>query len=600
MPALTYSESKDPKTGETIWLPQLYPHSQSTGEMSFAEIEAWVSAGIIPRDLYESDIRERKKMEEIHVRLKNGEQVQRPELPNNHETLTGYLLKNKAQLYGENVLTRIFSMLNENDPDIVWLSYIKESIFCLKATNPLQIHHYVSRKILKEKHNIDDVRASDILARVLLEHCCNMINFKAFQHPAFNKLLIDISDLHDHLKHEKEQMLQIDMDFIEYLKKIGPKGVKLAAEVQKNSTELFEFYEKENHPSSLRRQLWGLWVPDNAQFSGALSLLAQALWEDVCFKLWYRDTNGAASIVKPIIERIIPLLGPKKSKKFIEKDGHIILCNQEGESLLMTPAVDSNMITTFKNGINELGTLTGHKMLRWQVKSGFERWAKGENDPRLIEVDGGYSRIAETIGCCNPREISKVRDILFAQAHGYFKFADGSRGNMIILNILNRHQNTEPSKIRIILGSMLLPDYIHQISGSERRLIPIGDLPPLHGSGNSHAAQAQLQLLIFSEFSNQSVRLAKEGSVLLPMEWWKEKAVEAGLNPEKVMSVIEHWCQPDFFNCFLEKQGDEFRLSSYYEKQQKFLENQGRGRIIKSENAKKGIAKKSARKFKKS
>lgn len=603
MPALSYSQSQDPETGETIWLPQLYPHSKCSGEMSSVEIEGWVSAGIIPRDLYESDIQEREKMKEIYMRLKKDEPVQSYELPKNPGTLTRYILENKAQLYGENVLIRVFSMLNENDPDIVWLSYIKESIDCLKANNPNQIHHYTSCKTLKEKHNIDDVRAGDILARALLEHCCNMINFKAFQHPAFNKLQVDISDVHDHLKHEKEQMLQIDMDFIDYLKKIGPKGAKLASEVQKNSTELFEFYEKENYRSSLRRQLWGLWVPDNTQISVALSLLAQALWEDKCFKLYYKETNGAASIAKPIIERIIPLLGPKKSKKFIEKDGHIILCNQEGDPLLMAPAIDANMIEPFKNGVRELGTLTGHKLLRWQVNAGFKRWVDGENDPRLIEIDGGYSRIAEAIGCCNPREIAKIRDILHAQAHGYFKFADGSHGNMIILNILSRYQNTEPSKIRIILGDMLLPTYVHQIKvkRSERRLIPIGDLPSLKGgSPDTYAAQAQLQLLVFCEFSNQSIRLTQEGSVFLPIEWWKEKAVEAGLNPEKVTSIIEHWCQPDFYNCFLEKQGDEFQLATYYERQQKFLENQGLGRIKNSEKGKKSVANKNAKKLKKS
>jgi hypothetical protein len=47
------------------------------------------------------------------------------------------------------------------------------------------------------------------------------------------------------------------------------------------------------------------------------------------------------------------------------------------------------------------------------------------------------------------------------------------------------------------------------------------------------------------------------------MQWWKEKAREAGLNPDKVESIINHWCQPDLINCFLEKQGDEFRLASY-------------------------------------
>src|SRR6185295_17889652 len=420
-------------------------------------------------------------------------------------------------------------------------------------------------------------------------HCCKIHKFKSFQHKIFDKTQIDIDDLNNHLKHEKKQILLLDAEFIEHLRCVGIKGKQLALQVEETSIELFKFYENEEYSNSYRRRVWGLWVPKSEPVNEAIMLLTQALWEDVCFKLWHRETNGTSSLVKPILDKIIPLLGPKKSKKIVEKDGSIILCNQEGETLLtMAPAVDVSMIDPFKKGVKELGTLTGHKMLRWQVNAGFERWVNGENDPRLIEIDGGYSKIAEAIGCRHPSEIAKVRDILHAQAHGYFKFADGSHGNMIILNILNRYQNTEPSKIRIILGDMLLPTYVHQIARSERRLIPIGDLPSLKGgSPDTYAAQAQLQLLVFCEFSNQSVRLAQEGSVLLPMEWWKEKAVEAGLNPEKVSSIIEHWCQPDLFNCFLDKQGDEFQLATHYERQQKFLKNQGIGRIKNSEKGKK-------------
>lgn len=145
---------------------------------------------------------------------------------------------------------------------------------------------------------------------------------------------------------------------------------------------------------------------------------------------------------------------------------------------------------------------------------------------------------------------------------------------------------------------MLLPPYVHQTTRSERRLIPIGDLPPLYGSPDSYAGQAQLQLLVFCEFSNQSVRLSQMGSVLLPAEWWKEKAVEAGLNPEKIEAIIAQWCQPDFFNCFLDKQGDEYRLATYYNRQQKFLENQGKGRLKNSERGTKSVEKRNFKKLK--
>jgi len=123
MPASSYTHYKDPETGKTILLPQLFPYASCTGIMSSEEIKNWVHTGIIPQDLYESDVLNRQKMEEIRKRLQNGEKVSSSELPSTPWALTEYLLKNKGVVYGENVLKQIFSNLDDNDPDIVWLSF---------------------------------------------------------------------------------------------------------------------------------------------------------------------------------------------------------------------------------------------------------------------------------------------------------------------------------------------------------------------------------------------------------------------------------------------------------------------------------------------
>jgi hypothetical protein len=598
MPAYVYSQIKDPETGLEICVPQLFPYASSTGNILPEEIEGWVKTGAIPQQVYETHLHDLKRMVEIRERIKNGEEVLVSELPPPTCGLSDFMLKNKASLYGENVLIKIFSQINANDHDIVWLSFVKEAITCIASQGPLQIHILVAKKVLKNRFSIEDSRMIGLLAGELVDSCHTILKFPTFQHKAFNKNPVDIEDLNDHLKDNKKKILKLDAEFIDYLKTIGRNGKKLAEDVEEKSLELYRYYESINYSPEYRREVWALWAPStNEQTTLALDYLAEVLWEDICIKLWNRETKGTPALVKPIIERIIPLTNPKKSNKFIESEGNITLYGQNGETLLMAPAVDINMITPFKKGVKELGTLTGHKMLRWQVNTGFERWAKGESDPRLIEIDGGYSKIADSIGCKHPSEIAKVKNILHAQAHGYFKFADGSHGNMIILNILSMYQNSEPSKIRIVLGDMLLPTYIHQIERSEKRFIPIGDLPPLDGaSPDTFAAQAQLQLLVFCEFSNQSVRLLKEGSVILTDDWWIEKAIESGLKPDKIKSIIERWCQPDMFNCFLERQGNEYRLASYYERQQKFLEDQGQIRIKNSEKGKKSVEAKKMKK----
>jgi hypothetical protein len=591
MPTTVNSHYQDPETGETILLPQLFPHAITTEAMTDIEIKNWLTSGDIPKELYEAEIQSVKTMVEIRERLERGELVQASELPSNPAALTDYLLKNKARLYGENVLKKIFSHLRGSDPDIVWLSFVKEAITCLATQDPSPIHFSAARKVLKEKYSIEDNHAVDLLVRALVDSCHQLLKFKAFQHRVFSKPQIDPKDLYNHLESEKDQMLQLDAEFIAYLKKTGRAGKKLAKQDEKECKDLFKSYKDSNYSPEQRRGVWGLWIADSELINVVLMRLGQALWEDQCAHIWKRKAEGHPSLAKPITEKLITILAPNKTKKFTEKEGNIICYDQKGEPLLIAPAVDINMISAFQKGVKELSTLTGHKMLRWQVNTGFERWRDGDKDPRLIEIDGGYSRIAELVGCKSSQEISRIRNILHVQAHGNFIFPDGSHGNMLSLRIDGLHRNKEPSKIRIVLGDMLLPAYVCQLQRSDKRLIPIGDLPPLHGSGNSHAGQAQLQLHVFSEFSNQSDRLAKSGSVLITPDMWERMALASGLSPEKIRDVIAHWCQPDLFNCFLEKQGDEYKLASYYERAQKFLEIQGQGRIDNSEKGKRSAEK---------
>lgn len=590
MPALGYSHHIDPNTGETILLPQLFPFSKSSGEFSSVEMENWIKAGLIPEELYKADLQAKEKMEEIRKRLEIGEHVDSSELPPHPCPLTDYLLANKSRLYGENVLKRIYSSLDPSDPDVVWLSFVKEATLSLTSLDPQPIHFYTARKVLKEKHEIDDPRAVDILSREILEHCKNISNFPSLNHKVFSKNPIEVEELSNHFEHEKYEILQLDLEFISYLKKIGPKGKKLSSEVKTNSEVVFKFYKSEGYPNSYRKDVWALWIKKEDTISPFLFLLGQVLWEDRCKHIWNRQSKQVPAITSPIIEIIKPILNPKNKKSFIHENETIICCDKEGIPILSAPVIDANMFSVFKNGIKHLSTLTGHKIVRWQIQTGFENWAANSSDPRLIEIDGGYSKISELCKCNSEHDIAKIRDILHAQAHGYFNFPDGTRGNMITLRVLEKHRNSEPSKINIILGDMLLPNYVFRLPNNARRLIPIGDFPPFHGSKNTYANQAHLQLLVFEEFANQSDRLAKEGSVRISNERWEQMAAESGINLQKIREIIHHWSQPDLINWFLDRQDEEYKLTSYYRNVENFLLYQGEQRLINSERGKKSAA----------
>jgi hypothetical protein len=105
-----------------------------------------------------------------------------------------------------------------------------------------------------------------------------------------------------------------------------------------------------------------------------------------------------------------------------------------------------------------------------------------------------------------------------------------------------RHRNGETSKINIVLGEPLLPNYTHLLpKGEKRRLIPIPILPPMIGSKNTYAAQAFLQLLLLEEFSDQSRAFAEKGFICLPWEKWVTLGSEAKLPQSVLFKVLEGW-----------------------------------------------------------
>lgn len=480
------------------------------------------------------------------------------------------------------------------------------SINFFSSEDPSKLHYQVAREVLREAGGDaleSQEKARDTLARALVKECRNfaskIIPSELLQEKASDKFLFVLckenSKTSEHLITSVDGMLWLDECFVSHIEKVGKKGLELAKKISDAS----KVWGEEHKANKAAIKLFRLWIDleEPPYYCRYLGVLAKVIWEDRVKQIVGRQTNNCPSLVKPVIDRMV-ILNNKRNNQFIEKEEQIIYCDQKGSPLIIAPALDEQVIATFKKGINGLGTLTGHKLLRWQVRTGFERWAQGESDPRLIEIDGGYSRIAEYAKCTSKTDIAKIKEILQAQAYGRLMFSDGSQGNMITLNIMEKYRNEEPSKINIVLGEMLLPSYVFQLERSDRLLIPFGELPPLHGSPNSHASQAQLQLLVFREFSNQSNRLVQEGSVLITKDQWRQLAQEADLPTDKVDIVVRHWCQPDLFNCFLERQGDEFRLASYYDKAQKFLEDQGKRRAVNSERGKKS-AEKRANKLKK-
>ena len=253
--------------------------------------------------------------------------------------------------------------------------------------------------------------------------------------------------------------------------------------------------------------------------------------------------------------------------------------------------IDPKITGLVKRGLDSFSSLIAHRLLRWQIRTGFENWLQKKEDPRLISTIGGYKGIANLIGCFSSHKaITIVKSLLFAQAYARFSFIDGSCGNMIALRESKHNRKGEPYKIDVILGDLLLPNYTHLLpKGEKRRLIPVPDLPSLIGSNNTHAAQAFLQLLLLEEFSDQSQIFFKKGGIYLPEDKWSDLADEAKLPKSILERVIVGWIDQKFLN---RTKDNLYTIGEGYPQMIEFLRYQGKQREAGKKAAIRNITKK--------
>jgi hypothetical protein len=470
----------------------------------------------------------------------------------------------------------------------------------LSTEDPSQLHYHAAREVLKKYENgklENDEGARDLLARALVKECNSFASLilpkeilqgnvpDSKKSMSFRGLLNPNAD---HLIYSIDGMLWLDDAFAQYITSIGDEGENAASEFSNASRSWYKEYECTRKALDLFR----LWIDLSKEpyYCRYFYILAKVLWKDRIQLQFERKQKLYPALPIGLMETIKPAL--QKSSNIVQNRDRIDIYGKAGKVVASAqiPCIDAKAIPLVTRGIRSLGSLAGHRLLRWQVKSGCQNIIEGNPNPNTLLIEGGFETISHLIGCGkNKSTVTEVKSILYAQAHSSFYTSNGDRiSSLIILNEIGYHRNKEPNRLSIVLGDVLLPHYLFSLPQNQRRLIPIiSDLPPLVGSPNTHAAQAMLQLLVLEEFSKQSDRFAERGSVLISLEKWGEMSSEAALPKSNLSKVIDGWTTDDVNGrAFLKKDGEEFALSDIYIDVEKFLEDQGKQRMI---GRKKGI-----------
>lgn len=297
----------------------------------------------------------------------------------------------------------------------------------------------------------------------------------------------------------------------------------------------------------------------------------------------------------------------RKGTKFDQKKGLIL--DQNGAPIakvgrtnpLQVPSVELETVQKIlaKGNAKELSTINSHRLFRWEVATVTNQLIEGNPDMRAIRVEGGFSELAILIGAGAGRKAAEqVREIVIWQANTILDMPN-EQGNMISYHLRTGGYKTK-GLLTIILGEMMLPHYVFQLLGVERKkvegrqLVPIVDLPPLVGRPADHGPQANFQMELMVAFRKRAVEFVQDGCIFLPESELKILADESGLPRKILRKVMDRWVQdgtdgPSFLTV-MDK--DRYSLGKSYSIAQEFIISAGKKSIEKSKAAKRSNSRK--------
>ena len=282
-------------------------------------------------------------------------------------------------------------------------------------------------------------------------------------------------------------------------------------------------------------ELWKLWLPETTgEPCLAVKAIAFALWPKVKAEIesekakLEREGENPAAISCKVLDRLIGYHSPGV---------HVYPCTKSGQLLLMPRGEEDTKkaLGEIKQGEEEVATMDmraledlicrgvgrlpsvhGHRVVYWEVVTGWAQAMARMPDARIISVEGGDKEIAELVG--SPGRHDEIRSILLAQAYSHFKFPSWE-GNLITHTEF-KAKGQKRSRTDIGLGTVLMPHYVNKLTSKAteiaegKRLVPM--VKPCSffiGRPNEHGAQCTLRLLYVSEMSRRAREMSEGGLI---------------------------------------------------------------------------------------
>jgi hypothetical protein len=181
-------------------------------------------------------------------------------------------------------------------------------------------------------------------------------------------------------------------------------------------------------------------------------------------------------------------------------------------------------------------------LLDWMIPEAHHRAANNEPDARTLVIEGGWSALANIIGVTSKKSIDDLHAIVAAMAHTTIALPDQSIGNLLAYRDVPA-RGRRASTVEIVLGTALMPNYVHELQGEDRILIPWPPAVPLVGRPNEYGAQRALRLRLLIELRKRAREMVATGGIHLTDEEWALLAQEATLPLPVLQPVMDRWTQ---------------------------------------------------------
>jgi len=206
-------------------------------------------------------------------------------------------------------------------------------------------------------------------------------------------------------------------------------------------------------------------------------------------------------------------------------------------------------------------------------------------DPRVVDVEGGFSGLAKAVSVTGGKGADALRQALELLRAVDFRHPDVEIGGLLTFTLYPAKRG-RPARLRIMLNDPLMPAFAARLTGRTisarraRKLVPVPlREPPYHGPPKYHPAQCSLQGEVMAELRTRARELADTGAGTIAEARWLEMAEAVGLPASMLPAVLELWTA-EGPAAFLVRRGcDGYTLAQAYEREMQTILEGGQDEI---------------------